>query len=47
MAYGASHDLADTLAKEGELQTLAGTSADHADAVRSFVAKERPVFNGR
>jgi 2-(1,2-epoxy-1,2-dihydrophenyl)acetyl-CoA isomerase len=37
----------DTLAKEDELQTRAGDTADHRAAVRSFLAKEVPVFTGR
>ena len=47
LAYGASASLVDTLAKEDELQTRAGATADHAAAVRSFLAKEAPVFSGR
>lgn len=46
MAFGASHSLADTLAKESELQLRAGASRDHGIAVASFVAKERPEFTG-
>jgi 2-(1,2-epoxy-1,2-dihydrophenyl)acetyl-CoA isomerase len=47
LAYGASASLAQTLEKEDELQTRAGATADHAAAVRSFLAKEIPVFSGR
>ncbi|MCU1593647.1 MAG: putative enoyl-CoA hydratase [Frankiales bacterium] len=41
------NSLVDTLGKEDELQTLAGQTADHLAAVRSFLAKQPPVFEGR
>jgi 2-(1,2-epoxy-1,2-dihydrophenyl)acetyl-CoA isomerase len=47
LRFGASHSLVETLAKEDELQTRAGETEDHAAAVRSFLAKEKPVFQGR
>lgn len=47
LAYGAAHGLADTLAKEAELQSRAGASEDHRIAVEAFVAKEEPRFTGR
>ena len=47
IAFGDSHTLVETLAKEDELQTRAGKTADHANAVRSFLAKQPPVFEGR
>ncbi|MFJ7148596.1 enoyl-CoA hydratase/isomerase family protein [Streptomyces sp. NPDC100445] len=47
VAYGLAHSLAETLEKEDELQTRAGSSEDHAIAVRAFVAKERPTYLGR
>lgn len=47
MAYGLTHSLEETLAKEEELQTRAGASEDHAIAVRAFVGKEKPVYLGR
>jgi 2-(1,2-epoxy-1,2-dihydrophenyl)acetyl-CoA isomerase len=47
MAYAADASLVDALAKEDELQTRAGRTQDHADAVRSFLNKEMPVFTGR
>lgn len=40
-------DLVDALAKEDALQTRAGATADHQNAVRSFLAKQPPVFEGR
>ena len=47
MAYGANASLVDALAKEDELQTRAGRTEDHVNAVRSFLAKEPPTFVGR
>jgi 2-(1,2-epoxy-1,2-dihydrophenyl)acetyl-CoA isomerase len=47
VAFGAGHTLVETLAKEEELQTLAGDSADHMIAVEAFLAKEPPRFTGR
>jgi 2-(1,2-epoxy-1,2-dihydrophenyl)acetyl-CoA isomerase len=46
LAFGACHSLAETLAKEGELQTALGASEDHRNAVAAFVAKQKPVFRG-
>ena len=43
----ATSTLAEALAEEDRQQARAGDSADHAAAVRSFLAKERPVFAGR
>ncbi len=45
--FAADSSLVDALAKEDEQQTLAGRTADHAGAVRSFLAKQQPVFEGR
>jgi 2-(1,2-epoxy-1,2-dihydrophenyl)acetyl-CoA isomerase len=47
LAFAGSSTLVAALAKEDELQTRAGATADHAAAVRSFLAKEVPVFEGR
>ncbi|MFI8191055.1 enoyl-CoA hydratase/isomerase family protein [Streptomyces sp. NPDC085946] len=47
MAYGLTHSLEETLEKEDELQTRAGSSEDHAIAVRAFVDKEKPKYLGR
>ncbi|MEU7132185.1 enoyl-CoA hydratase-related protein [Streptomyces sp. NPDC046261] len=47
LAYGAEHALADTLAKEDELQGRAGASEDHGIAVAAFLNKEKPRFVGR
>jgi 2-(1,2-epoxy-1,2-dihydrophenyl)acetyl-CoA isomerase len=47
LAFAQTHDLADSLANEAELMGRTGRSADHAAAVRSFLAKEAPTFEGR
>ncbi|BBC33179.1 Enoyl-CoA hydratase [Streptomyces graminofaciens] len=47
VAYGFSHSLAETLDKEDELQTRAGSSEDHGIAVQAFVNKETPKYLGR
>jgi 2-(1,2-epoxy-1,2-dihydrophenyl)acetyl-CoA isomerase len=47
VAYAADHSFVDSLAFEGRMMTLTGATADHSDAVDSFLAKERPTFHGR
>ena len=47
VAANAGQDLASALAYEAELMTLTGASADHRSAVDAFLAKEKPVFEGR
>ncbi|MPY63021.1 2-cyclohexenylcarbonyl CoA isomerase [Streptomyces spongiae] len=47
VAYGLSHSLEETLEKEDELQTRAGSSEDHGIAVQAFVNKEKPKYLGR
>jgi 2-(1,2-epoxy-1,2-dihydrophenyl)acetyl-CoA isomerase len=47
LAYSAGHGLVDALDMEAGMQTLAGTTDDHADAVRAFLDKRPPVFRGR
>lgn len=47
VAYSASHPLEESLAFEAEKMALTGGTADHLAAVDAFVAKEKPVFNGR
>ncbi|RKN23835.1 enoyl-CoA hydratase [Micromonospora musae] len=39
--------LADALAAEAQAQSICGGTADHRAATMAFVAKERPVFEGR
>jgi 2-(1,2-epoxy-1,2-dihydrophenyl)acetyl-CoA isomerase len=43
---GASRPFADSLAAEGAAQSRLGVTADHGNAVRAFLAKEKPTFQG-
>jgi 2-(1,2-epoxy-1,2-dihydrophenyl)acetyl-CoA isomerase len=45
--FAASHSLGESLAKEAETQARCGATADHANAVAAFVAKQTPSFTGR
>ncbi|HET6627392.1 MAG TPA: enoyl-CoA hydratase-related protein [Nocardioidaceae bacterium] len=45
--YSAGHDLESSLAFEAEMMALTGGTSDHRRAVASFVAKEKPSFEGR
>lgn len=47
VAFGSDSSLVAALAKEDELQTRAGATADHRIAVEAFLAKQPPVFTGR
>ncbi|MGQ4724805.1 2-cyclohexenylcarbonyl CoA isomerase [Streptomyces tunisiensis] len=47
VAFGMNHSLEETLEKEDELQSRAGSSEDHGIAVRAFVNKEEPRYTGR
>jgi 2-(1,2-epoxy-1,2-dihydrophenyl)acetyl-CoA isomerase len=47
LAYAAGHGLLDALDVEAGLQTLAGTTEDHAAAVRAFLDKKAPSFESR
>jgi 2-(1,2-epoxy-1,2-dihydrophenyl)acetyl-CoA isomerase len=47
LRFGTGASLVEALAKEDELQTRAGQTADHRGAVKAFLAKEQPVFEGR
>jgi 2-(1,2-epoxy-1,2-dihydrophenyl)acetyl-CoA isomerase len=47
LAYAAGNTLADALEMEAALQTVAGTTQDHVDAVQAFLAKQSPRFSGR
>jgi 2-(1,2-epoxy-1,2-dihydrophenyl)acetyl-CoA isomerase len=42
-----SGTLPEALETEADAQNVSGATADHADSVKAFVAKERPVFHGR
>ncbi|HZJ05224.1 MAG TPA: enoyl-CoA hydratase-related protein [Nocardioidaceae bacterium] len=45
--YSAGHDFESSLVFEGEMMALTGSTHDHQQAVASFVAKEKPRFEGR
>ncbi len=45
--YAASHSLEESLAFESRMMARTGGSQDHRAAVASFVAKEKPTFEGR
>src|SRR6478609_2112761 len=47
VAYAAGHSFEEALAFESTRMTLTGATADHAAAVAAFIAKEKPVFEGR
>lgn len=47
IAFGSTATLPEALAKEAELQTAMGRTADHRNATAAFVAKQQPVFTGR
>lgn len=47
LAYSATHTLAESLAFEAGKMQLTGDTADHHNAVASFVAKQKPAFEGR
>lgn len=46
LRVGQTSSLADTLAKEAELQAACGATADHRSSTEAFVAKQRPTFVG-
>jgi 2-(1,2-epoxy-1,2-dihydrophenyl)acetyl-CoA isomerase len=45
--HSAGHDFVSSLAFEAEMMALTGASEDHRRAVDAFVAKQKPVFEGR
>ncbi len=48
VGYSSSgHDLVDSLAFEAEMMALTGATQDHRNAVDAFMAKQKPVFEGR
>ncbi len=47
VAYAAGHTFEEALAFESSMMQKTGATADHAAAVAAFVAKEKPVFEGR
>jgi 2-(1,2-epoxy-1,2-dihydrophenyl)acetyl-CoA isomerase len=47
VAYAAGVTFEEALELEGAMMTRTGATADHRAAVAAFVAKEKPVFEGR
>lgn len=47
VAYAAGHSFEEAVAFESSMMQRTGATADHAAAVAAFVAKEKPVFEGR
>jgi 2-(1,2-epoxy-1,2-dihydrophenyl)acetyl-CoA isomerase len=47
ISYAAGHDFESSVGFEAEMMTLTGGTEDHSNAVAAFVAKEKPVFEGR
>jgi 2-(1,2-epoxy-1,2-dihydrophenyl)acetyl-CoA isomerase len=45
--HSAGHDLDSSLEFEAQMMARTGATQDHRRAVASFVAKEKPVFEGR
>jgi 2-(1,2-epoxy-1,2-dihydrophenyl)acetyl-CoA isomerase len=47
LSVGDAGTLSEALAAEAQAQSIAGATADHRNAVKSFVNKEKPIFEGR
>ena len=47
LAFSAGHGIEESLEHEGEMMALTGSTDDHRNAVRSFLAKETPTFEGK
>ena len=47
LSVGDTGTLSDALAAEAQAQSICGATSDHKEAVASFVAKQKPVFEGR
>ena len=47
LAFAADHTLPEALGFESAQMTRTGKTADHAAAVAAFLAKQKPVFEGR
>jgi 2-(1,2-epoxy-1,2-dihydrophenyl)acetyl-CoA isomerase len=47
LTYAADHTLTEAVAFESAQMTRTGQTADHAAAVDAFLAKKKPVFEGR
>jgi 2-(1,2-epoxy-1,2-dihydrophenyl)acetyl-CoA isomerase len=47
LSIGDAGTLSDALAAEAQAQAICGATIDHRNATAAFVAKEKPVFEGR
>ncbi|PRY28476.1 enoyl-CoA hydratase-related protein [Pseudosporangium ferrugineum] len=47
LSIGTAGTLSDALAAEAQAQAICGATTDHQQAVTAFVAKRKPVFEGR
>ncbi|MGB0099036.1 MAG: enoyl-CoA hydratase-related protein [Nocardioides sp.] len=47
VAFAAGHSFEESVALESAMMTKTGATADHQAAVAAFVAKQKPVFEGR
>ncbi|MET0426151.1 MAG: enoyl-CoA hydratase-related protein [Actinoplanes sp.] len=47
LSIGDAGTLSDALAAEAQAQSICGATSDHRTAVNAFLAKEKPVFQGR
>lgn len=47
LAFSAGHGIVESLDFERQMMELTGSTADHRGAVKSFLAKEKPSFEGR
>ena len=47
LSIGDAGTLSDALAAEAQAQSICGATADHKAAVQSFLAKQKPTFEGR
>lgn len=47
LSVGTAGTLSEALAAEAQAQSICGRTADHRAATAAFVAKQRPVFEGR
>jgi len=45
--HSSGHDLESSLRFEADMMALTGATQDHRTAVDAFVAKEKPLFEGR